>query len=335
MTRLYTLCLAVAFALLAAAPLNAARASELDKSLVPVQSKWLFHLDVDRIKASRIGKMIHDERDVQELRRRAAQVGVAWGIDPMTDIKSVTGFGPRYQDTHAAIVVEVDADLEQTQRMVQMAEQYELQAYGDFDIHTFIHDDKGKKKRSWVGVHEPLGRKTQLLIASEHRAYVTQTLDTIAGRNKSIAAATDSALATAPVNGAMMFVAAAGVKFEPEGRRPGARMWQSVDQLMMNLAEADGTTKLRLAVTTRTPEQAQNLHQIAQGMLALVKMSDDPAHAELATLAGAVTMSTTDTRVAAELAYPSERLFNLLKAAKESHGGLGPGPGHDDDDPTD
>lgn len=94
---------------------------------------------------------------------------------------------------------------------------------------------------------------------------------------------------------------------------PQARVLKMADALEMTLGESAGQVKATLALTARTPEVAQQMHQVMQGMMALGALSQVD-NADLQTLLAGLQSRLNGQVVTIELAVPAAKLSDKITA---------------------
>lgn len=83
-------------------------AGELDPARVPADAQWLVHIDYESLSDSAMWQKIRDEKPLVS-KMIQGRMKKRFGIDPTTDLKSITMFSRDYQAyTGTAIVAAMD-----------------------------------------------------------------------------------------------------------------------------------------------------------------------------------------------------------------------------------
>ncbi len=89
--------------------LPSASAGDLNPAYVPAEAQWLVHVDYESLSGSAMWQKIRDEKPVVS---KMVQVWMKkrYGIDPSTDLKSITMFSRDYREYTGTVIVDAEYD---------------------------------------------------------------------------------------------------------------------------------------------------------------------------------------------------------------------------------
>lgn len=310
MTRMLT---AAAIAALAAAP---ALAGPINKKLVGAEARWIFHLDVEAAAASTIGQLALNEHDAAE---GLAELKTEFGVDLLQDVMGVTAWGSGGDGEDAVLIIHASnvvdqllADHAEEAHLEHLeAEGYELLRWTDGDQSHYGHVRKTRRGDD------------RLVFIGKQRESLLGALRVADGEAEP--AGEDGLISKSPGEGSFIFFAApdlAGFLKEhaPMGDVPHL---DKVRGLRLEAGEADGDVFAHLDVLTATDDDARNVTQAAQGLLALGRLisSGEKEAAEIGKLLDMVSVAGADRTVSVKVRCSADHLEGMLEAHRKSHHG--------------
>ncbi len=242
-------------------------AEPLDCSQVGSEAKWLVHIDFDALRdaktAQRVGEvLIRREAPKQKLE----QIRKALGMDPTKDVQSVTFYGSKLKALTGVVIVRAKVDRRRVLNFLKKLPDYDMSAHGDHALHTWTQD-KGKPSEHRVTgfFHGP-----KLIVVGRDPGEVTAALDVLDG--KAAGMKTDNRLLDDDVpTGTVVQVAAAGLA---EGKGPfRSPVLRRSELISLVIGEHESQVFFRGRVVAESPEVAEQLRQVAEGLLAMAKMA--------------------------------------------------------------
>lgn len=281
-------------------------ATPLDKSKVSVNAKWLLHADFDAFRESEFGKLVHDEiqRNIPDKINALAQL---LGSNLATDLHAMTVYGPNANDQLASALIHCQFDTNKLLSFIILNEQYSKSEYNGFTLH---HWKDEKKQEDQVGTFAA----DDLIVISQTVKGVTAALDVLDGKSKSLSQDPSSALgAMLDLPSDTIIAAAAQGLSELADDNEHAAILQNSRGLAFIAGEKLGNMKLHAHLEADSNESAIQIEQVMRGMLAfgMLQLNDHPQADPLLT---ACQINRTDNAVDFEFQYPSQELFDILKA---------------------
>ncbi len=288
-------------ALTAAVP---AQAGPLPESLVPEGVRWIAHLDMEKLVATRLFKVLDSDGRI-EIKTR--EIGRMMKIDFFKDVSGLTIFGFAPKPDRIVSLVSGRFDKKRMLTVLDLSDDYREIAYGG----KTIYSTGGEEFGAFIN--------DGLIVIGERREDIERVLDTAAGKGKSFAASGLNASFKSIAPGAFLY----GVFEDLAGldrKISESKLLGKAQGLFFLAQEKQDNLLLRLQVTADTPENAENMADIAQGLLAMARLSRKEGSSErMAFLADEAVVKKDGRTVRLEIDVPVKDVSSLI-----SHGrGMG------------
>ena len=281
-------------------------ATPINRLYIPSNSKWLFHVDFDAFRDSKMGSLIEQEITAAH-QKKIEGLATLLGTDLTQDLYGFTLCGPNADDTKAAALIYAKYDKEKLLALLGMNEKYAESSYQEQTIYHWFDE---KQSRDQVGAFAT----EELIVISQSKDTVTAMLDLIKEPSKSIANAQNNALtglSEAP-EGAIMIAAADGLSELTEDKDHAAILKNS-KLMAVIIGENNGNMKLNIDLIAENAEAATKIEQVVRGMQAFMTLSNTQ-QPEINSLIQATTLQRNDNQLALTFQYPSAKLFEMIKA---------------------
>ncbi len=300
----------VATLLLATTP---APAGSLKKDWVAADARWLIHVDVDGLLNSTVGRFIlaHGEQldlDMDDLDEFTEEAG----IDPRTDLKSVTVYGTGDEPGEDGVIVAVTnarADVA-LQRLLDHDEiRVRRRELGGRDV--YVIGDEGDRHYLYV---EDAGTNRRIVVISDDRQSFVNAIKVIAGRAPSLSMGRSEIPADDPQDGSLVFVAIGNIDVFGDDD-PASQIIRMSDGFTADIAEIDGMITGLATVTAASPEVAENISQVVTGLVALGRLMVDQQDelGPLRELTDSVKVRTRDSRISLRIRYDAGKLLKSVE----------------------
>lgn len=307
-----------------------ATAERLNKDWVAADAKWLIHVDVEGLLNSTVGRFLleHAEQfdidldDLDEMKREL-------GVDPRTDLKSVTLYGTGDEPGEDAIIVAVTNDRidEAIERLLDN-DDLPIRRRKHNGQPVYVIGDEGD--RHYLSIQRA-GADRRIVVVSDDRRGFRNALDVIADEAPSISMGRSSIPADEPQQGSLLFLSVGDIDgFGDDG--PASEIIRMSDGFTVDIGEVDGVLEGRASVTTESPETADDISQVLQGLVALGRLmvTQQPHLAPLKDLADSLSIRTRDSRISIRIRYDARELLQEAEQLLQEHGAAD--RRHDDDD---
>lgn len=122
------------------------QAKDLNPAHVPADAKWVLHVDLDQLLDTELAQTVRERRPeiVQGIRQWIQQ---QYGIDPRSDLRSVTMFSKDYEEYTGSVVIQAKYDPQKVRQQLQQAEQLQKTQWDNLTLYTFqVAEHKGNAK---------------------------------------------------------------------------------------------------------------------------------------------------------------------------------------------
>lgn len=280
-------------------------AAPLNKAQVSADAKWVFHVDFEAFAASQIGRLAKAELLSQHQAKINAMKELL-GSDLTADIYNLTLFGPNADEANAVALIAGKFNRQKLLALLALNAAYGESAHNGQTLYHWQDDKRGKDQ---VGAFA----SDNLIVISQTEDGTKAALDVLAAKGTCLANSQNAPLwtLTEGTQGAFVVVAAEGLS-ELTANNEHAAVLQNSRMMAFIADEAEGSLRLFVQLEANSVEAAQQVEQVARGMLAFA-MLQQQKHPELTPFIQACNLARTNARLAFEFRYPSADLFALLK----------------------
>ena len=268
-------------------------------SLVPDSVRWVAHLDMGRFVATKLyeyldksGRFMVKSRDFTRWLK----------IDVSRDITGLTIFGLGPGERQNVFVLSGKFDKKRLLTLFSLDDGYREVPYGGYTLHligggagAFIRDD--------------------VIVYSDSREAVEKVLDTAAGKAENFAASKlNAAMKDVPSNAFVSVVVGDLAGLGKEINQ--SKLLEKASGLFFMAQEKDDNLQVRAQVTADSPENAANMADMLQGIIALERMSDE---AKVASLLESVQVKLEGKALRLEFSRPSWEIADLISSGRMPH----------------
>ena len=275
-------------------------------SIVPEGARWMAHLDMEKFVATKLYEYL--EKDGRfEIKSR--DLSRWFKIDVPKDVTSLTVFGLELRHDlgmNMATVFAVAGKFDKAGLLALIAldKEHQETPYGAYTLYSTDSDEYG----AFIN--------NGLIVFSENREAIEKVLDTAAGKTKSFASSKLNASFKDVSSGAFL----SGVVGDLSGLGKGINQSKLVEKagMMFFLAqEKQDNLQVRVQVTADTPENAKNMADMAQGLIALVRLGQGEGPGAIpASLVEGLKVKLDGKTVRLELDMPSREVANMASRGR-------------------
>jgi hypothetical protein len=290
---------------LAAVP---ALGAPLQKSEISPGANWMLHADLDAFRSSTLGKLLLTELKAQGVDAKLQEFATIFSFNPLTDIRGVTLYGKGKDRNNAVGIIDGQFDADKLLAIVRMNPQYEEVPYQGVTLHRWLNEDK-KGGTAGELMYGYINKGHEVVISTGLDA-LKQEVDILKGSGAGASAGLASQIPQAN-NGTFLQIAATGIG-EMVGENPQAAILKQANSLSLAAGEAGEKAFVGLQLQAQSPEVAENILKMAQGVVAMAQLAvqEQP---KLSELAKSVNVVREDKTVQARFEAPSQSIFAFLK----------------------
>ncbi len=196
------------------------------------------------------------------------------GFDPFTEICGITVSAADYEHPEKSLiaVVQLKESTGNLEGMMLGVPGYESAEYHKYQIHSVAPE---KEQRVFGSIHtDSHGMKS--IVVSPHRENVEQLLDQLDGKSTSGESLREVSSLTDGKN--LLSLQVLEIPTEGLGEGPQNNIAKLLDRVALQVSEQGGDLRVGLLLATEKEEQAEQLRQMAQGLIAMLDFaqSADP-----------------------------------------------------------
>lgn len=323
-------------------------AGPLQPKSIPANATWYIHLDAEAVKSSTFGKCLLDgmkEAGTNEFEEMQSKLGIdleedvysltvyGLGARPVKGFKVIRGAG-RHDDPENAnpddsvvALAEISSDAAESliERLSEVEEAYKLISVGDYKVHAMIvpagdgdKDGEGETKLLvYIKSSDDAKRKT--LVACDNKQLLLTAIRTLEGNAPNLTSKKDSKLYLKPQSGSLL-VLSAGDIHQLTGDNGASKILKRGKAFRLEISEADEIVRLSASMTTKSAEVAKNIADIAQGAIAIARMTmqdEDEDRNALLTLAQGIQFSADDKNINVSFEHAAKELCEILESISD------------------
>lgn len=283
-------------------------ADPFDAKAVPSDAKWVLHVDVDALVASRFWPAIEQRIDANAgVRQKLTDVETFTGMYLPQDLHSVTLIGMGYEEADGVILINGKANQGQLLAAVQMNPAFTSTPRGTHEILSW--EDKGKT------MYGSFFSPTRIIMG-QSKENIAQALDTLDGTAPAVKP--DSVLAQLAPKNAIAGVAGIDVNLLQK-KDPNNPVFKNVQNGWIVLTQQADTVCLKALFDIGNDKKALQIKAMAEGAKALGLMAAsqenaDPKVKAIAPLLGGATISSTGTTVLVDWSAPFDQVKQTAEA---------------------
>lgn len=285
---------------------SGAPATELDTKLLPADTQWVIHVDVEAARNTHIGKhfgerMLGSDWAKARIRRIKQEIG----MDPVRDVLSVTAYDSRFVENSGVVMIharQLDAE-RLIARLRQHRPDHRVVRHRSHTLYTWTNNEGDAQEHDVTG-----SIYGNVLVLSRDEAQVHRALDQLDGEGTDISQ--ESPLAAQMDRGTVILARAVDMdaKTTPfrsqvirEAHAISLSAGQNGDQLFVS--------GMMVAGSAEVAQQCKSIVEGFRGMAALHTAQDPDAQRLLKGLS----VKTTDCTILADWRASSEQITRLLE----------------------
>ncbi|MCP5051076.1 MAG: hypothetical protein GY940_28185 [bacterium] len=287
-----------------------ATAAALDHSILPADTQWVMHVDMELFNKTWIKKAMMEKHDFLKLHKIEGKLAKYADINFFEDVDSLTLFGSSsHDDNEMVCVASGNFDSSDLMRLLEehTPKEHDKTKYGK---HTIIN---------WGRSNHAVFTDKNRIAFSRSEESLKNVVDTLRGKKKNAASTELKEYIRMIPSNAFVSAAANDISSLNKGKSgyPGVIL-KETGMASFIAMENNKNLTLNVMLNTNSPETSGQIKSIVNGLIAMsnIKLQQDKNH-RLSKLLDAVKISTQGSTVRLNFSYPSEELMELL--AEKTH----------------
>ncbi len=275
------------------------KAAPLQKSIIPAETDWVLHLDVEKFTSTRLGDQLLNNENILGLRSKNDQFLQRYQIDILNDINGVTIYGFGRDEKKIVTCLRGNFDRDYLLGLLAKEESHKEIPHGKFIIHKWNWHEFG----AFADDH--------LALLAQDETAIKDALDVIAGKKANITASSLMPyLNEIPPNA--FFAAIAKDISEMAGLETKVMVFKKTESALYTLTEEKENIHMKLDITAKTLEDAKNMESVIRGLISLANMQMEEAYKEIGLSLEKIKISAEGKKVRVETFYPVKDLIEIL-----------------------
>jgi plasmid maintenance system killer protein len=235
---------------------------------------------------------------------------MVFSFDLRTQVHAATLYSCGTAPEDGVLLFYADFDANRLVTLAKAAKDAQNTTYNNHVVYSWIDEKKpaeaGKKPRVYASI---AGAR---VVFGQRQDRVGQALDVLDRTAPSLASSANFPLVG--VVGDNSFVEAAARRLDMAGAAPNARVLRLSKSVLFQVTEAQQQFTATFSLEANNPEVAGNIHSIAQGLVALMKLQTDQP--EALKLANAIAVAQNGAQITSTFSMPTPDLLQLVRAAQ-------------------
>jgi hypothetical protein len=275
------------------------KATPIQKSIIPAETNWVMHFDVEKFTSTRFGDQLLNNENILGLRSKNAKFYNKYKIDILKDINGVTIYGFGKDEKKVVVCLRGNFDREYLLGLLAEEESHREIQHGKFTIHKWDYHEFG----AFADDH--------LALLSHDETAIKTALDVIAGKKANITASSLMPyLNEIPSNA--FFSALAKDISEMVGLDTKVFVFKKTESALYTLTEEKENIHMKLNITVKTLEDAKNMESVIRGLISLATMQMEEIGKDMRLALEKINISTEGKKIRVDLSYPVKELIDIL-----------------------
>jgi len=285
------------------------RAGTLTKTEIGADANWIVHVDHDAFLRSAVGKLVRAELNAQGMEEKMQSFATVFGFHPLDDVHDATLYGAGPDRKKAVVLIDGQFDRDKLLALVRMNAEHAEFVHDGMTIHRWLHEEKKGQESTHQMMYGCL-YDGHLVVMSGDLDVTRRAIDAVRSRTAD-APADLLGSAASDRDGAFFQIVATGVG-AMAGNEPQAAMLRQTEAIRLHVGDAAGKVFITIALEGKSPEVAQNVGKMIEGMIAMATLAgqDQPALAELVRK---IQLSTVDKTTHVHFEAQAQSVFDFLK----------------------
>ena len=284
--------------------LTAGQAAKVDKTNISKDAKFVVHVDLDAVRASKIGATILKKMRQEEGREKLDALVEIIGFDPLTAIQGATMSGNGEED-NGILVVRHKADSNKLLAFMKLDEYYRKTEHGKHEIHGA--GGRGDGERGYVSF---VNGTTSVLAPS--RELAGRGIDLVNGKGAAEQVSPRLEKISKEVKNAFL-IAHADIESLKESIDDD-NVRQMLKQAAVVMGESDEKLILSLAVDAYDADSAQQMEAMVNGLIGFARLNQEENPAIKDILKG-LKVTRAGVTVSIHFAIGVDKFFELIDPA--------------------
>lgn len=262
----------------------------LDPKLISADARWMVHLDVDGLWATRTTEqLLKPLADLEHVQRERKKFRDALGFDMIDDIHAVTLYGDQFTEGQGVVLIRADVDEGRIAGFLAKQPDYEPTEYTGRKLHAWTDRHHGKKGTLFGCIYRAADsapasssetdapKSKTLLVVSRNRNDVQKALDVLDGRIASLEVGNPLLAGRAESeNASQTPIVTIGARGLAEAAMPlRSPVLRHCEVLNLLVGERGDDVYVSGRLVAKSDQSAADVRQVLDGVLAMGRLAGD------------------------------------------------------------
>lgn len=253
-------------------PVQEAPASTLSRGILPIDTAFVVHVDIQRLFGSTWFKAANDATGVMDEIADDddfAEIKKEFGIDPFKDILSVTVVGHDEDGDDAVVVLKTTQNVDRALEMARGLDEYRSVAHDGFEMDSWSDGDDGV----FALVFGVRGESDRRIVVGQDRDRVALVARTMLDRSPSIADVDDAHLSARPRAGSIFYLEVGLPLIDLLDETPASNIASKARRFSLDIGESKDSVRLDAEVEAATSDDARAIADVINGARSMIMLS--------------------------------------------------------------
>ncbi|MBN2296798.1 MAG: hypothetical protein JXM70_30510 [Pirellulales bacterium] len=249
-------------------PQSAARGEPLDRKEIDADAKWIFHIDFDAGKATKVGYKVYEDWLSHGFAKATLQdVRETIGLDLLADVRGITFYSTGFEIYGGVVIVRAKVDRQRLLGILDGNATHEQTIYAGHKLHTWVQEVEGLKSEVTGCFYRP-----DMVIVGRKAAEVKTALDVLDSKKPNLADS-KSVLNRKASKGTVFELGASGLSDLDSDKIPFVSpVIRHCRAILIDIGEDDRQVFVSARLDTKTIEAARPIQDIIGGFLAMKRL---------------------------------------------------------------
>ena len=285
---------------------NGVGAAPLNLAQVPVEAKWLAHVDFEALGGTDLWWLVSQEIP-EQAQQKIDDIAEITGCDPTEDIYGLTLLGPDAEEENVVALFYGKYDQGKLESLLKGNAAYSESVYKGKTIYHWVEKVRG---RNQCGIFAA----DSMIVVSQSEAAVQQMIDLLEGEGKSLAEGEGPLTGLVEAPEGVVLVASAQSLNELVANKPRAALAKKLETFTLKIGEYDGCyLDVQMDMVTQNEVDAERIAKSLMGLRAFIELKHGDS-SEVSEMFDATSMKWDKNNISVHFRYPSVELFEMAKA---------------------
>ena len=290
-------------------------ADQLDRSRLPADVDVVVHLDIEGLRRTQLWRYMESSEEFHISVSELDEFRTRFGIDLLNDVRSATVYKTRDEEEPTVAILHMAPSVDEALKRMQGEAGYRSIERSGITLHTW-GDPDDEEDAAYASVH-PLRGGDRLVVVAANPEDAVRAARVVRGEEESLANVREPALRVQPAPGSFLYVSAVEIPGLGAEFTPASQVFGLAQGIQLDLGEAGGYLQAHVRVVTESPEQAQSVAAVINGVIGLGNLASlelGEASEMVQEVLRSLRVNAVDSEVTLDFQYSVSALLSTIQA---------------------